>query len=303
MTRLSQLLFAATALALPLTAYAEDPGASEVPADPTTGGGSAATPTPESAPDWSRAQIERPLTLRKGKLGALADLYIFHATPEPILGMTQDSVTSEGLAVGAGYGILDKLEAGGSYAFALNEFEIKGIFTAYGAYALVRGAKLDIGVSADLAIDLSKSDAKEAIHAGAAVRYRITPKMAVFTGTPNKIGTLDSAGPSVGGPLGQHLTLRLNDGDISSFSIPVGFGFQAIPELFAYVNTNLVTFRLSNVPDGQKSVLSIADVSPLSLGALYSVNKNIDAAVSFSFFDLQNAGDTYLVTIGARYYN
>jgi hypothetical protein len=134
MTRLSQILFAATAIAaVPLTAFAEDP-ITDPPADPNAGGGGDGTAVPPveggggAAAGWSRSVIDRPLTVLKGKLGAAADLYIAHISVT-ILGMTSSS-TSEGLAVGAGYGISDKLEVGGSYAFALNEFEIKGTLTA-----------------------------------------------------------------------------------------------------------------------------------------------------------------------------
>jgi hypothetical protein len=301
MTRLSQILFAATAIAaVPLTAFAQDP-----PADPPAGGdGTAVVPVEGGAmttPGWPKSQIDRPLTVLKGKLDALADIYILHSSVT-VLGMTS-SATAEGLAVGAGYGITDKLEVGGSYAFALHDFEIKGLLTVYGAFALMHTDKLDIGASADLAINLAPDDATETIHAGLAVRYKVAPKFAVFTGTPSKIGGVTDLGLRPAGPLGQHLTLGLNDGAAKTFSLPVGFGMQATPELFAYLNTNLLSITLSDVPDGADRVTSIADFTPLTLGALYAVNKNIDAAVSFGFLDLQNAGDAYLITVGARYFN
>jgi len=298
MTRLSQILFAATAIAaVPLTAFAQD---AEPPADPN---GTAVAPAPaEDAPGgaWSKSVIDRPMTVLKGKLGAMADLYIAHISVT-ILNMTS-SDTAEGLVVGAEYGISDKLAVGGSYAFALNEFEIKGTLTGFAAFQLVHSDKLDIGASADIALNLNAADPESTtgdttvgatIHAGLGVRYKITPKMAVFTGTPWAPGVL-----------GQHLSIGLTpDGnDAKSFSLPVGFGIQATPELFAYLNTNLVSILLSDPGSGDR-VSSIADVTPLTLGAFYAVNKNIDAAVSFGFVDLQNAGDAYVITLGARYYN
>lgn len=306
MARLSHVLFAAAAIAAaPLSAYADDPVTGDAPADPTTGGGDGAAvapPTGETAPGWSRSQIDRPLTVQKGKIGAFADLYIAHLSIT-ILGMTT-SATSEGLGVGAGYGLTDKIEVGGSYAFALHDFEIKGPLTLYGAFAFLHSDKLDVGASADLTVDLSPDDATETIHAGLAARYKITPKMAVFTGQPNKIGGTTALGSlAAPGPLGQHLTLGLNDGAAKTFSLPVGFGFQATPELFAYLNTNLFNLTLSDVPDGASRFNSIADATPLSVGALFSVNKNIDAAVNLGFLDVQHAGDFYLITVGARYYN
>lgn len=290
MTRLSQVLFASLAFAaVPLTAFAQD---AEPPGDPTAPPADPTAPAAETAPGWSKSVIERPLTLLKGKLGAAADLYIARFSPPPILGMAQDSVTSEGLQVGAGYGITDKLEVGGSYGFALNEFEIKGTLDVYGAFSLVHSAKLDIGASADLAINLAGEDATETINAGVAVRYKITPKMAVYTGSP-----------IAPGPLGQQLTLGLNDGAAKTFSLPVGFGIQATPELFAHLDTGLLSITLSDVPDGADRVATIIDATPLSVGAIYAVNKNIDAALNFGFPDVQNADTAFLITVGARYYN
>jgi hypothetical protein len=310
MTRLSQILFAAAAIsAVPLTAFAQDP-VTDPPVDPNAGTGVPPVEgTGGTAPAWSSSAIDRPLTVLKGKLGASADLVIYHVSPPPILGVEQDSSTNELLAVGAGYGITDKLEVGGSYMFSLNEFEIKGILTAYGAFALMHSDKLDIGASADIALNLANEDAmgdsqvQAELHAGAAVRYKITPKMAVFTGTPSRILNQVGLLPAASGPLGQHLTIGISDGTSSSFSLPVGFGFQATPQLFAYVNTNLLNITLSDVPDGADRVSSIADYTPLALGALFSINKNIDAAASIGFYDLQNAGDILTFGIGARYYN
>lgn len=303
MIRLSQILFAATALtAVPLTALAQD---ADPPADPNAGGGgdgTAVAPVADggsmSGAAWSKSVIDRPLTVLKGKLGAFADLYIAHVS-FTILGMTS-SATSEGLAVGAAYGISDKLEVGGSYAFSLHDFEIKGTLTAFGAFALMHSDKLDLGASADIALDLNHPDPASTsggtnvgatIHAGLGIRYKVAPKFAVFTGTPWTPGTL-----------GQHLTLGLNEGAAKTFSLPVGFGMQATPELFAYLNTTLFNLLLSDPGSGDR-FSSIADYTPLTLGGFFAINKNLDAAASLSFLDLQNAGDAYVITLGARYYN
>jgi hypothetical protein len=299
MIRLSQILFAATALAaVPLTAFAED-AATDPPADPNAGGGGDGTAVAPvegggaaMTSAWSRSVIDRPLTVLKGKLGAAADLAIVRFPGITVGTVTSDASTGEALRVGAGYGISDKLEVGGSYAFALHPFEIKGTLTLFGAFALMHSAKLDLGASADLAINLAGSSTTEAIHAGLAVRYKVAPKFAVFTGMP-----------WAPGPLGQHLTIGLNSGAAKSFALPVGFGMQATPELFAYVNTQLFSLLLSDPGTGGKRFNSIADATPLTLGAFYSVNKNIDAAVSFGFSDVQHAGDTYAITVGARYFN
>ena len=298
MSRLSKLLFAATALvAAPISAYADG----DAPPDgggggDTSGGagGGAAVTTPPAGDTgtamgaWSKSVIDRPLTVMKGKLGAEADLLIAHVSIT-ILGMTA-SDTSEGLGVGAEYGVSDKIAVGGSYSFALNSFEIKGPLTVYAALQLMHSEKLDVGASADFEIDLNNTDAKE-IHAGLAVRYKVTPKVAVFTGNP-----------WAPGPLGQHLTIGLASGAAKTFAIPVGVGLQATPELFAYVNTNIATILLSDPGMGNR-VTSIADATPLAIGAWFNVNKNIDVGGSFSFPDVQHAGDFYFIGLGARYFN
>jgi len=301
MTRLSKLLFAATALvAAPIHAYADgDP-----PADGTggggdgtgggagAGGGAAMTPPAggenEAMAAWSKSVIDRPLTVLKGKLGAEADLLIAHVSIT-ILGMTA-SATSEGLGVGAAYGVSDKLEVGGSYAFALHEFEIKGPLTLFGAFSLMHSAKLDVGASADIVIRLGDTTT-ETIEAGLGVRYKVTPKVALFTGSP-----------WAPGPLGQHLKIGLQSGAAKTFDIPVGVGLQATPELFAYVETNVATILLSD-PGMGKRVTSIADFTPLTIGAWFNVNKNIDVGGSFNFLDVQHAGDFYTIALGARYFN
>lgn len=317
MTRLSKVLFAATALvAVPLTALAQD---AEPPGDPTAVPPEGAGVPPANGggagdAEWSRSVINRPITLRKGKLGASADLAILHVAGITVGTVTSDSVTSEALVVGAGYGISDKLEVGGSYGFSLNEFEIKGVLTAYGSFSLLHNDKLDIGASADIALDFnnttfntageSESNTTLRIHAGALVNYKITPKMAVFTGNPGRIMNVLGKEPSGAGPLGQHLSLGLSDGDdVKTFSLPVGFAFQATPELYAFLQTNLFDLTLSDVGDNGDRFSSIADYTPLALGALYSVNKNIDAGASVGFYDLQNPGDILTITVGARYYN
>jgi hypothetical protein len=103
--------------------------------------------------------------------------------------------------------------------------------------------------------------------------------------------------------MGQQLSIGLNEGAAKTFSLPVGFGMQVTPELFAYLNTSLITILLSDPPAMGDRVSSIADITPLTLGGLFSVTKNIDAAASLTFFDLQNAGDLWAITVGARYYN
>ena len=47
----------------------------------------------------------------------------------------------------------------------------------------------------------------------------------------------------------------------------------------------------------------ISDFTPLNLGAWFAATKNIDVGGALSFFDVQNAGDFWAITLGARYFN
>jgi len=310
MMRLSKVLIAAAAtIAVPVhSAFAQGEGEA-APAEEGTPPAEDATGTPPpdgSAPAveaaapgaWPSSIIDRPLVLMKGKLGAHVDLLIAHASIT-ILGMTSSS-TSEALVLGAGYGVTDKITAGASYGFTLNEFEIKGPLTVYGDMSLTDNGKLAVAASADLTADLggqtvdsmgvASSSTELSIHAGLAVRYKLAPKMAVYTGNPYTPG-----------PSGQHLNLGLSDGMAKTFSIPVGFAFQATPQLYAFAGTNIATILLSDPGMGSR-VVSYGDTIPFNVGGFFNINKNIDAGASFQT-DFKGVGDFYVITVGARYYN
>jgi hypothetical protein len=280
--------------------------ADEIGADVQVGGGAGAGMEGEpiatvSAPDFVQpaAIIDRKLTINQGTFAAEALLGIKHSSSTNMAGMTSSS-TTEGLVLGGAYGITDKIQAGVSYGFTLNEFEIKGPLTLYGAMVLLHEMKLDVAAGANLTIDLGgrgtdamgmpTTQVNLGFDAGLAVRYKITPKFMVFTGNPFQLD-----------PAGQHLKLGLSGDDRKTFSVPVGVGFQATPELFAYLNTNLVTIELSD-PGMSSRFDWIIDSTPLTLGAFYAVNPHIDAVLNLGFNDAQHIGDTFLIAVGARYY-
>lgn len=234
----------------------------------------------------SPAIIDRALVVRKDGIAAHADLLILH-TSVTIADMTVGG-TSEAMTLGAGYGVTDTITAGAMYSFTLNEFEIKGPLTVYGATSLTDNGTLAVSAGADLGVNFA-SDNSLAIHAGLAVRYKVAPTVAIYTGNPYTPG-----------PAGQHLSISLDDGGPKTFSFPVGVAVQATPQLYAFAQTNLATILLSD-PAGGDRVTFIGDSIPLSLGAFFNVNRNIDAGGSFQT-DLRGIGDYYVITLGARYY-
>jgi hypothetical protein len=307
MTRLSKTLFVAAAmLAAPVsTAFAEEPVAGEEGAGGEGGEGGGAVDTTQapvggdvsasaSVGVWSPSIIDRQLVLQKGKLAFQADVGIARAQFS-VGSVSSDAETSAGLQIGAGYGVTEKITVGGTYGFTLSDFEIKGPLTLYGNYNLTDNGKLAVAAGADLEADLNgfddmgESAVDLTIHAGLALRYKITPKFAVFSGNPY-----------VPGPSGQHLSLGLT-GNGSTFSVPVGVSFQATPELYTYLNTTLATFLLSDAGGGSR-VATVDDTLPFTVGGWFNVNKNIDAGASFAS-DVHAFGDIMLVLVGARYYN
>lgn len=300
MTRLSKTLFVAAALlAAPVsTAFADEPVAGEEGGGGGEGGegGAAATPAPSGGDVSATAPGERPssiidrsLTLVGGGLAVQADVGILRIPGIAVGQVMSEGTTSVGMVVGAGYGVNEKLTVGGQYGFTLNEFEIKGPLTAYGAYNLSDNGKLAVTAGADVELDLAQDNAFT-IQAGLAVRYKVAPKFAVFTGNPYTPG-----------PAGQHLSIGLSEGAAKTFSLPVGAAYQATPQLYAYLTTNLATISLSDPGVGDR-VTTFNNSIPLGIGAWFNINKNLDAGASYAD-DLQSFGDAFLVLVGARYYN
>ena len=187
-----------------------DPNAG-APAPDGNGGGSGAAPAAgDMGPVFSAGGpiIDRALTLGKSGYGLYGDFDVLRVSVTGG-GVTVTS-TAEGLHFGGGYGITDKVTIGAEYAFSLNSFEIKGPLTLYGAMSLMHTDKLDIGASANLVIDLDAtstdamgmvtSSTSETLQAGVAVRYKLTPQVALYTGTP-----------IAPGPLGQQLSIGFQE--------------------------------------------------------------------------------------------
>jgi len=277
-------------------AQAEDPAAP--PPDPN------ATPAVVAPAGgmmgWTDAVINRPLTMPKGKVGIYGDLDVLRiSTSVTVGGMTTTaSATAEGLHAGFGYGIDDKLEIGAEYRFSLHDFEIKGPLTLYGAYSLYHQGKLTIGGSADLVVDLNgqgvdsmgmaTSSTNLALEAGLGIRFMLTDKIAVYTGSP-----------IAPGPLGQHLHIGLNNSGPVSIDIPVGLALQATPQLYAYVSTNIAHIKLAN----DSNAIIFADVIPLDIGALFAASHNLDVGLFLNLPDLKNAQfDVLVFGLQARYY-
>jgi hypothetical protein len=185
-----------------------------------------------------------------------------------------DGTTLVGLRAGAGYGVSDKLEVGGSYAITLKDFEAKGPLSAYGLFNLKNDPKLRISAGASLTYDLAAESF--GIVGGLAAQYHLNDKMMVFM-------------PAT------HLQLGIDPTDIS-IQIPVGFGFQANDNIFASAETSLATIGID--PSG--SAFIFADVTPLTLSAFYSPSNKMDFGVSFLMPNVPDVADIFAITLSAR---
>jgi hypothetical protein len=235
---------------------------------------------------WPKEVVYRPYTLPAKMLAIQGVLGIVRTSQTDPMTMMTTSRTAEGLAVGAGYGIDDKLTVGGSYAIALHDFEAKGPLTFYGEYSLKHNATLSVAASANFTVDFAADNALR-INAGLGARYNVIPKLGIYTGAP--------FGP---GPVGQHLTIGLNNKGPVSFDVPLGVLYQATPELGVFAGTNVVHINISN----DKTAVFGADFIPLHIGGLFAITEKFDAFAVIGLGDLKNGVDLFDISLGVQFY-
>ena len=315
----ASLLFAAG------PAFADEPGAgsasggagAEVGVGVGAGGGSGsaavaadATASTAAAGAWLGPQIDRPYAMAKGKIGAYGDIDVNHLSISS--GMTSISATQEALHVGGAFGITDQISAGLDYGAPIagdgtDKNAGKGPLTFFGMYQIAHDSKMSIAATADFALNLCGAadpmtgdcSSTKAIHAGLGAKYKLGPTMALYTGAP--------FGP---GPVGQHLSISLESNGPITFSLPIGFAFQATPQIFAFAQTELFSAYLSNAPMGADSFRLIGgDIEkggigiPLTFGGYFGVNNQLDVGLAISFLDLGHAGDFYTIGFLGRWHN
>jgi|SRR5580704_7847845 hypothetical protein len=280
------------------------PAPNASPGDPNgNGSGALAVTAGTSAPGtWDSQLNNRPLVLDPGKLEVHGSVPIFTVS-EPelnmagmIVGTTTD--TFEGLGLGATYGIMPKLEGGLDYTIPLNpNGSASGVLGLRAAFAAMHTDKMDLAISA--ALDFDFHDGNDvALQLGGWFRYRINPKISVFTGNPGLPYELGFLG-ALGNISTNQLALGFGNGQAISLALPVGVGLQATPQIYAFAAINLADFYFTN---GPKSVdLLFADFIPLEIGAFYSMNSTLDLGITFSD-DLEHAGDYFALALAARYF-
>lgn len=308
-----RVLIAAFGLALAASpAFAQvDPDEAPPPPPTNSGGDASGSGAPGATAPSAKALggtpiIDRALTLPIGKFGVYGDLdflriSVTEAGP-PVNGMPTTvtaSSNSLGLHLGAGYGVNDQLTVGLEYAFALADFEIKGPLSLYGSYSLFQAGKLTIGVTGalvfnfdattlDTTTNMPSSTVDVALSLGAAVRYALTPQIALYTGNPIAPGIL-----------GSQLALGFNNHGAIALDIPIGAAWQATPQVYAFAQTELVNIGISN----SSTTFLFADFLPLEIGGFYTYSKNLDLGATLDFGDLEHGVNALAFGVAARYYN
>jgi hypothetical protein len=154
---------------------------------------------------------------------------------------------------------------------------------------------LSVSADASLGYDLD-GEALSPLNIGARVRFRLNDQLAITTGAGG--GPFDQLVPNIT-PGGGQLTISL-DGDVKPIylSLPAGVAFQATPNIYAYVNTNIANIAISDA-DGIDGFI-FADFIPLQAGATFSPSNTMDFGASIGWFDLDNASDFMFIFGSAR---
>jgi hypothetical protein len=267
-----------------------------------------AVPLPGAALPANPLSIgDRSLTLAKDRLDVHGGLPISVLTLPGATAGTTVSTTSEGLALGVTYGIDDNAEIGGDYAFAMNPGKIKGPLTLHGAYRVVHDAKLEVAIAGGIAIDfyettdpmtmVTASSTAFGLQLGAWVRYRVAPKVSLFTGlpaTPNGAASLTKLAFPLP-PLSYQLALGITSAAPVALELPAGVGIQATPNVYAFATIDLAHIKLANTANA----FLFRDFIPIALGGFYSLPK-VDIGAVFAD-DLEKAADYLSFEIMARY--
>lgn len=280
---------------------AENPA--EAPPPAFTGESSTAAP-PAAGPS---AINDRPLTLDKGRLEVHAGLPLTVVTLPTLTGGSTTS-TSAAFAFGATYGVADKVEIGGDYAISIHPGDIKGALSLHGAYIAIAKPTYDLAVGGafivhpieyqDPASQTTYTTTYVAIQGGAWFRYRAMPALTVFTGLPalpHPDLSLSRAGLAFP-PMPYQLTIGLNNSGAVGLSLPVGVGYQATPNIYAFAATNIANIKIAHT----SNALVFADFIPLTVGGFYSL-KQFDVGATFSD-DLKQPADYLTFSIVARYF-
>lgn len=242
----------------------------------------AATRTAAADDAWTREIIDRPLTLRRGMIAAGGELGLVRTQFTDLGGDTTSETTETALVAGR-YGITDRIEAGVAYGLALDPFEAKGPIVVGAAVGVIDRERLKVAPAAAFTYNLASEIAD--VRGGAAVLYKITPRLAAFApATQIRVTTKVPIG--MGAPIPKPIDIDL----------PVGVGLQASERVFATLVTRLARI---GIQDSDTAILFV-DQTPFAVGMSYSPSNKLDFALTLDVPNAGDIGDVFTISIGAR---
>jgi hypothetical protein len=301
MGRLFSLALVASLVA-PVVAHADD----DASAEPQSTLDPSASPTITDEDEAPMEIILRRLVKRKGNLVASPNFLIGR---NPFMTPTGTvAVTGEALRAYVAAGFSDNVTAGAAYSMVLNDgvggtdFTARGPLTLFVSYELLHKGPLDVVVGGDVVVDLAGRDSNNnvathfIVRGGATARLTILDKVALYTGSP-----------LAGTPQTHQLSIGLYSKARDTLSLPLGIAVQATPEVYTYLETNLADIYLANGPNdamgnARSASVLFSDVTPVIVGAFYSLSRAMEAGASMQFGDLADAG-YFVFSVGARFHS
>ncbi len=229
--------------------------------------------------------VDQSLTLDPGQWAGRGSFGIAW-TARSSLGTTVRSTDPIG-RLGAAFGVARWLTVGAEYAFVVDAPGTAGLLTVSGSSELYACGRLAIAVSLAASFDLDSTGDGD-LAAGIAVRYRISPRLAVFTGAP-----------WVPGPFGRQLAASFGPERSAALELPVGLEVQLAPRLLAYASTGITTIILTD-PGRERRGSWVLRRTPVSAGVWLSVDRRLSLAGTFATPDLQDR-DHVEIALSVRY--
>ena len=215
------------------------------------------------ASDYPVEINKRPLTLPAGTWSAGANLNANSGFDVLSLGLTGNYAVNDEIQVNVGYGMTLK-------EFALGEGLSLGM-----NYGMINDGPLRVAPSVTFPLNFGDGDTLSVINIGADSRFNLMDdRLALFFGH-NLIGI------GIGG--GSSYTIQL----------PVGVGYQVTSQINVRLDLLLATLA-------EGANLTIADVTPVTLTGVYSLNNTMDVGVQANM-NAQAIGDSLALNVMFAY--
>jgi len=230
---------------------------------------------PFSKANYPSDVIDRPLTLPGGMLEV--GLGLAYASLS-VAGVSADA-TSAG--VSARYGVGNKIMVGVDTSLGIDpDFEWGESLGLGVSYLAVDQKKLDVraGVSTDLNF-ADGADVFSGVNIDAATRFKVNNAIALTGGSGL-------------------LSIRTSDPSQVDADINVGVLLQAIPKLAISVETQLVSLGITG--DGNETT-HLGDAIPVTIQVGYTPQPKLDVILTAAFPSVEDAGDFYIIGLGALY--